>query len=113
MPEVFSVLTTTRVCFTGGQPDACGNQGVARRASNCTGEFGLCEQPRRFISSHTSAFSQDNQLLGEFTLSGIPPMPRGTARIEVTFDIDANGIVNVSAVEKGVFNFVGKLGQDG
>merc|ERR1712188_93356 len=37
---------------------------------------------------------------GEFTLTGIPPMPRGVPQIEVTFDIDANGMLNVSAVEK-------------
>ncbi|MDR1499272.1 MAG: Hsp70 family protein, partial [Rickettsiales bacterium] len=42
-----------------------------------------------------------NKLLGEFTLSGIPPAPRGIPQIEVTFDIDANGVVNVSAVDKG------------
>jgi molecular chaperone DnaK len=43
----------------------------------------------------------DNKLLGEFNLIGIPPAPRGTPQIEVTFDIDANGIVNVSAKDKG------------
>lgn len=42
----------------------------------------------------------DNKLLGEFDLVGIPPAPRGTPQIEVTFDIDANGIVNVSARDK-------------
>ncbi|WP_184364194.1 molecular chaperone DnaK [Rhizobium sp. BK602] len=43
----------------------------------------------------------DNKLLGQFDLMGIPPAPRGTPQIEVTFDIDANGIVNVSAKDKG------------
>src|SRR6202035_1158221 len=43
----------------------------------------------------------DNKLLGQFDLVGIPPAPRGTPQIEVTFDIDANGIVNVSARDKG------------
>ena len=43
----------------------------------------------------------DNKLLGQFDLVGIPPAPRGTPQIEVTFDIDANGIVNVSAQDKG------------
>ncbi|HHX18740.1 MAG TPA: molecular chaperone DnaK [Clostridium sp.] len=43
----------------------------------------------------------DNKLLGEFNLDGIPPAPRGVPQIEVTFDIDANGIVNVSAKDKG------------
>ncbi|KAK8828039.1 hypothetical protein WA556_004670 [Blastocystis sp. ATCC 50177/Nand II] len=42
----------------------------------------------------------DNNLLGKFHLDGIPPMPRGVPQIEVTFDIDADGILNVSAVEK-------------
>merc|ERR1711981_474026 len=45
--------------------------------------------------------AKDNKLLGNFILSGIPPMPRGQPQIEVTFDIDANGIVNVSAKDKG------------
>ncbi|WP_062226698.1 molecular chaperone DnaK [Aureimonas frigidaquae] len=43
----------------------------------------------------------DNKLLGRFNLEGIPPAPRGMPQIEVTFDIDANGIVNVSAKDKG------------
>merc|ERR1711983_398280 len=43
----------------------------------------------------------DNKLLGQFALVGIPPAPRGVPQIEVTFDIDANGIVNVSARDKG------------
>merc|ERR1712213_102777 len=46
------------------------------------------------------AMTRDNHLLGQFNLTGIPPAPRGTPQIEVTFDIDANGILNVSAVEK-------------
>ena len=43
----------------------------------------------------------DNKLLGQFDLVGIPPAPRGVPQVEVTFDIDANGIVNVSAKDKG------------
>ncbi|NIG59095.1 Heat shock cognate 71 kDa protein [Pontoporia blainvillei] len=46
------------------------------------------------------AMTKDNNLLGEFELTGIPPAPRGVPQIEVTFDIDANGIFNVSAVDK-------------
>jgi L1 cell adhesion molecule like protein len=46
------------------------------------------------------ARTKDNNLLGEFELSGIPPAPRGVPQVEVTFDIDANGILNVSAVDK-------------
>merc|ERR1719461_2011935 len=45
--------------------------------------------------------TKDNHLLGKFDLTGIPPAPRGTPQIEVTFDVDANGILNVSAVDKG------------
>jgi heat shock protein 1/8 len=44
-------------------------------------------------------FTKDNNKLGQFELSGIPPAPRGVPKIEVTFDIDANGILNVSAVD--------------
>uniref|UniRef100_A0A8C9YCS6 Heat shock protein 8 n=1 Tax=Sander lucioperca TaxID=283035 RepID=A0A8C9YCS6_SANLU len=46
------------------------------------------------------AMTRDNNLLGKFELTGIPPAPRGVPQIEVTFDIDANGIMNVSAVDK-------------
>ena len=45
--------------------------------------------------------ARDNKNLGNFRLEGIPPQPRGNAQIEVTFDLDANGILNVSAKEKG------------
>merc|ERR1711902_120593 len=46
------------------------------------------------------AMTKDNHMLGRFDLTGIPPAPRGVPQIEVTFDIDANGILNVSAVDK-------------
>merc|ERR1711988_1237259 len=46
------------------------------------------------------AMTKDNNMLGKFELSGIPPAPRGVPQIEVTFDIDANGILNVSATDK-------------
>jgi L1 cell adhesion molecule like protein len=46
------------------------------------------------------AMTKDNHTLGKFQLEGIPPMPRGVPQIDVTFDIDANGILNVSAAEK-------------
>merc|ERR1712003_259939 len=46
------------------------------------------------------AMTKDNNLLGKFDLTGIPPAPRGVPQIEVTFDIDANGILNVSAADK-------------
>ncbi|CCC70328.1 hypothetical protein NCAS_0E02580 [Naumovozyma castellii] len=66
------------------------------------------------------AKTRDNNLLGKFELSGIPPAPRGIPQIEVTFDIDANGILNVSAIEKGtgksnkitITNDKGRLSKD-
>jgi len=48
--------------------------------------------------------AKDNRLLGVFQLVGLPPAPRGVPQIEVTFDIDANGILNVSATDKGTKN---------
>ena len=64
--------------------------------------------------------TKDNNLLGKFHLDGIPPMPRGVPQIEVTYDIDANGILNVSAVEKStgkenkitITNDKGRLSKD-
>eukprot|EP00186_Timspurckia_oligopyrenoides_P004777 CAMPEP_0182442712 /NCGR_PEP_ID=MMETSP1172-20130603/1618_1 /TAXON_ID=708627 /ORGANISM="Timspurckia oligopyrenoides, Strain CCMP3278" /LENGTH=656 /DNA_ID=CAMNT_0024637729 /DNA_START=27 /DNA_END=1997 /DNA_ORIENTATION=- len=50
------------------------------------------------------ARTKDNNLLGKFELSGIPPAPRGVPQIEVTFDVDANGILNVSAEDKSTGN---------
>jgi len=47
------------------------------------------------------SMTKDNHLLGKFELTGIPPAPRGTPQIEVTFEVDANGILQVSAEEKG------------
>ena len=44
--------------------------------------------------------TKDNNILGKFELTGIPPAPRGVPQIEVTFDLDANGILNVTAVDK-------------
>ena len=45
--------------------------------------------------------AKDNRTVGRFILDGIPPAPRGVPQVEVTFDLDANGILNVSAVDKG------------
>ncbi|XP_055601461.1 heat shock 70 kDa protein cognate 4-like [Uranotaenia lowii] len=66
------------------------------------------------------AMTKDNNLLGKFELSGIPPAPRGVPQIEVTFDLDANGIMNVSAIEKStnkenritITNDKGRLSKD-
>merc|ERR1711998_772197 len=65
--------------------------------------------------------TKDNNLLGKFELGGIPPAPRGTPQVEVTFDIDANGVLNVSAEDKGasgkkanitITNDKGRLSKD-
>lgn len=64
--------------------------------------------------------TKDNNLLGKFDLDGIPPMPRGQPQIEVSFDVDSNGILNVSAVEKStnkenkitITNDKGRLSQE-
>ena len=65
-------------------------------------------------------FTKDNNKLGEFQLNGIPPMPRGMPQVEITYDVDANGILNVNAVEKSsgiaekitVKNEKGRLSDD-
>merc|ERR1712230_165353 len=65
--------------------------------------------------------TKDNNMLGKFELGGIPPAPRGVPQIEVTFDIDANGVLNVSAEDKGasgkkanitITNDKGRLSKD-
>jgi heat shock 70kDa protein 1/2/6/8 len=64
--------------------------------------------------------TKDNNLLGKFQLDGIPPAPRGVPQIEVTFDLDANGIMNVAAADKStgktnkitITNDKGRLSQD-
>ena len=66
------------------------------------------------------SMTKDNSLLGKFDLSGIPPAPRGVPQIEVTFDMDANGILNVSAADKStgksekitITNDKGRLSQE-
>lgn len=64
--------------------------------------------------------TKDNNLLGTFSLTGIPPAPRGVPKIEVTFDLDANGILNVSAKDSStgksekitIQNDKGRLSKD-
>ena len=67
--------------------------------------FSTAEDNQTAVTIHVlqgeREMAADNKSLGQFDLTGIPPAPRGVPQIEVTFDIDANGIVNVSAKDKG------------
>jgi molecular chaperone DnaK (HSP70) len=63
-------------------------------------DFSSPNYPKFQVYEGERAMTKDNNLLGKFELSGIPPAPRGVPQIEVTFDIDANGILNVSAQDK-------------
>ena len=64
--------------------------------------------------------TKDNSILGKFNLDGIPPAPRGVPQIEVSFEIDENGIMNVNATDKGtsktekitITNNKGRLSKD-
>jgi len=77
---------------------------------------GVCIQ----VFEGERTMTKDCNLLGKFNLEGIPPAPRGVPQIEVTFDIDANGILNVTACEKGtgktntitITNEKGRLSKD-
>jgi len=67
--------------------------------------FSTAEDNQSAVTIHVlqgeREFAKDNKSLGQFNLEGIPPAPRGVPQIEVTFDIDANGVLNVSAKDKG------------
>jgi len=79
-------------------------------------QTGVCTQ----VYEGERQMTKDNNLLGKFDLEGIPPMPRGQPQIEVTFEIDANGILNVKAQEKSkgiegniqIKNEKGRLSKD-
>ena len=60
----------------------------------------VCAQVGIKVLQGEREMAADNKLLGQFELEGLPPAPRGLPQIEVTFDIDANGIVHVSAKDK-------------
>merc|ERR1712014_265018 len=78
-------------------PDEAVAYGAAVQAAILTGDHSEAVS----VYEGERAMTRDNHSLGKFDLTNIPPAPRGTPQIEVTLDIDANGILNVSAVEKG------------
>ena len=65
-----------------------------------TCNLAVCMQVGIKVLQGEREMAADNKLLGQFELEGLPPAPRGLPQIEVTFDIDANGIVHVSAKDK-------------
>ncbi|MGH0155195.1 UNVERIFIED_CONTAM: hypothetical protein FKN15_055963 [Acipenser sinensis] len=83
-------------------PDEAVAYGAAVQAAILSGDKSENVQDLLLLDVYEGerAMTKDNNLLGKFELTGIPPAPRGVPQIEVTFDIDANGILNVSAVDK-------------
>jgi len=68
--------------------------------NNCARAGNICTVLIQVFEGERS-LTKDNNLLGKFELSSIPPAPRGVPQIEVTFEIDANGIMKVGAADKG------------
>merc|ERR1712036_85903 len=77
-------------------PDEAVAYGAAVQAAILAGDKDEAVQ----VFEGERSMTKDNNLLGKFELSGIPPAPRGVPQIEVTFDVDANGILNVNAADK-------------
>ena len=124
IPAVYDAVKkiTGKEPYKGINPDECVAIGAAIQAGVLAGETKLIERNTTIPTSKSQIFStaadhqtavdihvlqgerpmaKDNKTLGNFQLVGIAPAPRGVPQIEVTFDIDANGIVSVKAVDKG------------
>jgi L1 cell adhesion molecule like protein len=65
------------------------------------------------IQVYEDEHTKNNNLLGKFELSDVPPVPRGVPQVKVTFDIDANGIPNVSAADKTTSNHITIMNDKG
>ncbi|CDI75486.1 hypothetical protein, conserved [Eimeria praecox] len=85
---------------TAGDTHLGGEDFDNRLVDFCIQDFKRKNRNKDISTNRERAMTKDNNLLGKFHLDGIPPAPRGVPQIEVAFDIDANGIMNVTATEK-------------
>jgi molecular chaperone DnaK len=77
------------------------NTTIPTKKSQVSLQLQILNQLLNYVLQGARAMAADNKHIGRFNLDGIPPAPRGVPQIEVTFDIDANGIIKVSATDKG------------
>ena len=104
IPAVYDAVKKELGCepFKGINPDECVAVGAAIQGGVLQGDVkGLLLLDEVNVLQGEREFARDNKSLGTFHLDGIAPAPRGVPQIEVTFDIDANGIVHVSAKDLG------------